>query len=136
MAKKTLLVPYKNGRPCWWDGEVSDKIKVGEKVELGKCNGKVEFAERRPITEFTASFEIVGFTRGRSSVKLCLVDVKEPTPKGIYARKFQYEVFLSDAIDTISKAKNMIVSGQWTFVKRGSNWGIKLIESDGQTPSN
>lgn len=127
MAKKELLVPFRNDKPCWWDGEVSDKLKVGE-VELRK-DGYYRKSERKANYEFEARMKIVVFTRGRSSVKLVLNDIDEPYPKDKYARKFEWEVFLSDAIETISRSTDMVVAGKWTFCKRGQNWGIKLIES-------
>ena len=126
MAKKELLVPFRNGRPCWWDGEVSSKLKVGE-VET-RNDSYYKTCERKQNYEFEADMRIVEFGRGRSSVKLILEDINEPEPTEKYQSKFRYEVFLSDAIDTISKGMDMIVSGKWTFVKRGSNWGIKLID--------
>lgn len=127
MAKKELLVPFRNDKPCWWDGEVSDKLTIGE-VELRE-DSYYRKSERKANYEFEAKMKIVGFTRGRSSVKLVLNDIAETLPAEKYARKFGWEVFLSDAIETISKAKDMIINGRWTFVKRGKNWGIKLIES-------
>lgn len=126
MAKKELLVPFRNDKPCWWDGEVSNKLKVGE-VDLreGEYYKK---SERKENFIFEASMKIDGFCRGRSSVKLRLENINETDPIEKYQRKFGWEVFLSDAIETISKSKNMIVTGKWTFVKKGQNWGIKLIE--------
>lgn len=126
MAKKELLVPFRNDKPCWWDGEVSNNLKVGEVITTDSVYFKK--VERKENYIFEASLLICGFGRGRSSVKLRLEDINEPEPNEKYQRKFGWEVFLSDAIETISKAKDMVVTGKWTFVKRGQNWGIKLIE--------
>lgn len=106
MAKKELLVPFYEGKPCWYDHSRSD--------------------ERKRNYIFQETFEITGFSRGCSSAKLCMRKVTDnPDEHGWYNR---WEVFLTDSINVIENSNKRIVSGKWTFTKRGSNWGIKLVE--------
>lgn len=123
-----MLVPFINGRPCWYDGEVSNTLKVGEKQDKGEWRDGKRYGERKVNFEFDASFEIVDFSRGRSSAKLCLIDVNEPEPIGEFQSKFRYEVFLTDSIKVIENSNKRIVKGTWTYTKRGANWGIKLVD--------
>lgn len=76
--------------------------------------------EWRGNYEFEDTLTYEGFGRGRSSVRLYF--------KG--ANGDEYEMFMKD-FDEIMKSgkiKGGKISGKWTFVKRGRNYGIKMVE--------
>jgi hypothetical protein len=69
--------------------------------------------------EFSDTLTYNGYGRGRSAASLYFTDAKGIT----------YSMFLSD-FDDLMKTKKLIgdqVSGKWTFVKKGSNYGIKFL---------
>lgn len=39
-----------------------------------------------------------------------------------------YQVFLTDSKEIIQNMMHGIIYGKWTFVKRGENFGIKLVK--------
>jgi hypothetical protein len=96
-------------------------------------NGKVPFdkdgnlrsyeiwdSELRDNFEFDEVLEVVGFYRGRSAAGLELSDV---------GRRRFYPCFLKESMAVIQAATKGVVNGRWTFCKRGSNFGIKLLEA-------
>lgn len=108
--KKQLLIPYRKSHPVWWCYEGHD--------------------EERENIPFKETFKIIYFSRGCSSAKMHLRRVKDVKKydEGLTSKVHDYEVFLIDSIAVINSAVNGIVSGTWVFVKRGQNYGIKLIE--------
>lgn len=109
--KKNLLIPYNKKVPCWWCYDPHD--------------------EERENIPFKETFKIVSFSRGCSSAKMKLRTIKNVKNHGegwCDISNKDYEVFLIDSIAVINKAVNGVVSGEWIFVKRGQNFGIKLLE--------
>lgn len=45
-----------------------------------------------------------------------------------YAKSVCYQVFLTDSKEVIQNMMHGIIYGKWTFVKRGENFGIKLVK--------
>ena len=69
------------------------------------------------VFEDTLTYET--YYRGRSSATICFKDTNGHT----------YEMFMSD-FDILITAKGLngkSVSGKWTFVKKGKNYGIKAV---------
>ena len=125
--KKELFVPFdKNGNllDYSWNG-ITEKEK-----EICKRDGKVEHFWGRdntlhevfvPNFEFEDTLIFKHFSRGRSSVKAHFES--QNTGK-------KYEMFISDLEDVIlnNSLTNGRVSGKFTFVKKGQNYGVLLLE--------
>jgi hypothetical protein len=100
-------------------------IEVGEilpaKVYQGYTSPRCKWVERGLFEE---SLTFNGFTRGRSSAKFKLMS----------KRGDEYEMFLKDVSDMIGEivsstgANHEYIFGVWKHVKRGSNYGIKLVK--------
>lgn len=104
MAKKQLKIPFKDGRPCKWIKDDHD--------------------EERDNYEFEECLEIHGFVRGCSSTVMIL----RPADDFNYVKSVYYQVFLTDSKEVIQNMMHGIIYGKWTFVKRGENFGIKLVK--------
>lgn len=100
-----------------------------EEKEICKENGKIEhyykngkFAEVFvPNFNFVDALDFTHFSRGRSSVKAHFVSCT--TNK-------KYEMFISDFEDCIKNnhLTNSLIKGTFTFVKKGQNYGVKLLK--------
>ena len=123
--KKELFIPFDR------NGNLLDYSYWGlnaEEEKVCKENGKVEhFWGDGTISEvFVPNFEFEDtlifkhFSRGRSSVKAHFESQFTGT---------KYEMFICDLEDVI-KANYFVtkLSGRFTFVKRGQNYGIKLCD--------
>ena len=73
--------------------------------------------------EFEDTLEMCGYSRGRAAAYFHL----QSKTTGI-----QYCMFMTDLTDVIKNCviDKGIVTGIWTYVKRGMNYGIKLVKSD------
>jgi len=71
--------------------------------------------------EFEDSLEYTGFTRGRSAANLQM--------KSIITGR-EYTVFITDLGDMFRKADKGIVSGTFTFCKRGANFGTVAVPAE------
>lgn len=108
MAKKQLKIPFKDGRPCKWVKDVHD--------------------EERDNYEFDECLEIYGFVRGRSSAVMILRPADDHGKDFNYVNSIYYQVFLTDSKEIIQHMIHEVIYGKWTFVKRGENFGIKLVK--------
>lgn len=73
---------------------------------------------------FEDTMQILDYGKGRSSVTFTL---KSQTDGSVYY------MFLSDMFDLISRQaidKGMTPRLKWSFVKKGANYGIAMLESD------
>ena len=72
--------------------------------------------------EFESEMTIITYSRGRSAANFVLKDERGHT----------YNVFMKDMIDIIhnSLIDKGILTGRWTFCKRGQNYGIKLVKEE------
>jgi hypothetical protein len=71
--------------------------------------------------EFEDTLILTGMSRGRSAANFNLQSITNSK---------DYNLFMTDIVDMIKKANILKgkIKGKWTFVKRGQNYGIKLIE--------
>lgn len=62
--------------------------------------------------------------------KICKKCGKELPVDKFYKNKSQKDdqVFLTDSKEIIQNMMHGIIYGKWTFVKRGENFGIKLVK--------
>lgn len=108
MEKKKLKIPFKDGKPCKWIKDDHD--------------------EERDNYEFDEYLEIHGFLRGCSSAVMILRPVADHDKEFNYSSSVYYQAFLSDSDDIVRNMICGMINGRWTFVKRGENFGIKLVE--------
>ena len=78
-------------------------------------NGYVELVDNH---EFVATLFIVDYRRGRSAFNLILENTAGS----------RYYVMASDIMKVIKAAEKGSVTGRWVFCKKGSNYGIQLLE--------
>lgn len=95
--------------------EIQDRKDSGRYIEVDETIWKENF-------EFEDTLIITGMSRGRSAANFNLqstIDSKN------------YNLFMTDIVDLIRKVTitNGKIKGRWTFVKRGSNYGVKLLET-------
>lgn len=74
--------------------------------------------EWRDNTPFNDVLTYEGYGRGRSSATL-----KFKTSLGM-----RVEFFMSDFDDVVPHMKNGVIRGRFEFVKKGQNYGCKLLE--------
>lgn len=98
----------KDGRPCKWVKDVHD--------------------EERDNYEFDECLEIYGFVRGCSSAVMILRPADDHGKDFNYVNSIYYQVFLTDSKEIIQHMIHGVIYGKWTFVKRGENFGIKLVK--------
>jgi len=96
------------------------------KIPFDKNGNLLDYAESWLVAQMIDNFQFEdtlqydGYSRGRSSAKICF--------KSATTGK-KYEMFLTDFDDLMNCRgfdKNTI-TGTWTFCKRGQNYGIKLV---------
>lgn len=78
--------------------------------------GKYEWVDIKKA-EFTGTLTFKGFERGRSAAYALF-------ESEVLGRK--YCMFLTDLAEAIPHLSNGSIYGNWTFSKRGTNYGIKL----------
>lgn len=69
--------------------------------------------------EFLDELEYIEYSRGRSSTIFYFKSKKDSK---------SYSMFISDFNKVVSKMTNGIIVGRFTFVKKGSNYGVQMIE--------
>lgn len=125
--KKELFIPFDR------KGNLLDYSFFGiteEEKEMCKRDGKIEhfWGDGDTLREvFVPNFEFGDtlvfkhFSRGRSSVKAHF--------ESLYTGK-KYEMFISDIEDVIlnNHLMNGCISGRFTFVKKGQNYGVVLLK--------
>jgi hypothetical protein len=78
--------------------------------------------KRREVKPFTDTMTILGYRRGRSAAGFLLEG-----HDGV-----QYPIFMKDMVDVMQQrtiTEGVIQKTQWTFCKRGSNYGVKLVDA-------
>lgn len=80
----------------------------------------------KPNFEFYDTLQYIGYSRGRSSIKIQFICLSCGTT---------VEMFISDFDDMMEREglHGKHVSGRFTFVKRGKNYGVKYLD-DGRVP--
>ena len=122
MAKKPFCVPFCNGEHQDYVGYVLSEEEERLCFEQGFFvsprpfwNGAVEW---RPNTPFSTTLSYEGYARGRSSAVFCYKD-----PDGN-----RYQMFMTDMDAVILSGSTPIsLTGTFEFVKRGMNYGVKLL---------
>ncbi|MGL5731876.1 MAG: hypothetical protein ACRCX5_12255 [Bacteroidales bacterium] len=97
---------FKDGKPCSWDGDPYD--------------------EEVPNYVFEADLCIYGYSRGRSSAIIQLVDYEDRNSKDRNVTK--YNVFMSDIVDIVREMNKGRIIAEFTWVKKGSSYGIKIAK--------
>jgi len=94
----------------------TENLASGAFVEIPNIVWKKNF-------EFSDKIKVDGFSRGRSAADFELISLT--TGK-------TYSMFMKDVLLMIQEStiKNGVVSGVWTFCKRGANYGLKLVKED------
>lgn len=108
MKKQTWKMHFNKGVPCKWDGDIYD--------------------EEKDNYVFKADLYIAGYERGCSSAVMLLVPYRDKD-KDRWSRKFHYRVFMSDIEDIVKEMVKGRIKGTFTFVKKGSDYGLKLINT-------
>jgi hypothetical protein len=77
--------------------------------------------EWRDNQPFSATMTFTDLSRGRSSIKFYLED----------EHGHRYEMFAKDLLDLVrtSSVDEGKVTGDWIIIKRGRNYGVKLVSS-------
>lgn len=83
---------------------------------------------------FDDGLAIVGFSRGRSAANFDLLSVNDGR---------RYTIFLTDFLKALSLASaykadvdgesRLVLVGVWEFVKRGQNYGVRMLGGGGPT---
>jgi hypothetical protein len=104
-----LLKQYESDKKAW-----DTNVQNGTYIEVDEIIWKENY-------EFDDTLILTGMSRGRSAANFNLQS--ETNSKN-------YNLFMTDIVDMIKNANIFKgkVKGKWTFVKRGQNYGIKLIE--------
>lgn len=97
---------FNKGVPCTWEYEPYD--------------------EERENYTFEADLYIKDYGGGYSSAVIYLCPWQERN-KYFWNLKVNYQVSLSDSIDMLQNAVKGRIKGTFTWVKNGSNYGIKLV---------
>lgn len=84
------------------------------------------FKTKRENYTFEADLYIKNYGGGYSSAVIYLCPWQERN-KDFWDLKVNYQVFMSDSIDMIQNAVKGRIKGTFTWVKEGSNYGIKLV---------
>ena len=85
----------------------------------GYAGDNVEFVENR---KFKETLTYIGYSRGRSSAVFLFKD----------STGAKYQMFMTD-MDDMLRSKDIVdgkITGTWTYVKRGRNFGIRLIKEE------
>ena len=120
--RETLAEGFQNPRYRNMDGTFGEPMYINEAVWKGAMQRDIEIwtYEWREPWEFVDTYQITGYSRGRSAAYFNLVSK---------ATGMKCSMFLTDMTDilttvNINKGK---IKGRWIFVKRGQNYGIKYL---------
>lgn len=105
--KQSWKMHFYKGKPCTWEHDPYD--------------------EERENYVFTADLYIGGYERGCSSSVMILIPYKDKD-KERWDRKTKYQVFMSDIEDIIKEMVKGRVQGSFTWAKKGSNYGLKIVK--------
>ena len=113
---------------CNARGKLKDEgIVVGDIVDFDENENIIEKIEERDNYIFEADLYISGYERGRSSAVMLLVPFKDKN-KDFFSHKFHYRVFMSDIEDIVKGMVRGRIKGSFTWVKKGSDYGIQLVK--------
>ncbi len=98
-----------------WNGQVPFDVSSGKPLYYGGSGTNTIW---RDNFEFQDTLVFSGFTRGRSAVHAHFKSKTNST---------SFVVFLSDLAKMIPNLVGGVAEGKFTFCKRGSNYGLKMI---------
>ena len=122
MANKKRCIPFENGNPVEYTGydltddEVEQCYQNGSyRRDTDRYMGRYEW---RPNLPFRAVLSYDGYARGRSSAGFVFKD----------ENGHRYWMFMTD-IDAAIRAgvQPLEIRGEFEFVKRGQNYGVRFI---------
>lgn len=102
-----------------WNGLIPFHPTTGNLMPYRAYRNNYDWRDNVP---FTATMTIIGYSRGRSSVK---IELEESTGA-------IYTMFLVDLLYMLTNAviMNGKVAGVWAFVKRGTDYGLTWLGED------
>lgn len=121
-AKTPLKIPFdKKGNLLDWTSSKFPDPPGGhwESQPNGAPSKFIRSGEWRDNYVFHAILTVTGSERGRSAARVTLQDEEG----------HEYIMFLTDTVHLLQNAKTIaygMIEGDWTFQKRGSNYGVKL----------
>lgn len=110
---------YPNLPGSHWEDCAKDAIGAREKYSKDGWWRYIPSGEWRDNYVFHATLNVTGTTRGRSAARINLQD----------EQGHKYEMFLTDVVDLLMHAPTIaygMIEADWTFQKRGANYGIKV----------
>lgn len=103
--------------------KITDKdveaLKAGKKITKGFIHMQLDDKGRLNL------WSDINITDNYRSLK---IDANKLFDHGILSDSIYYQVFLTDSKEIIQNMMHGIIYGKWTFVKRGENFGIKLVK--------
>lgn len=96
-----------------WDG----KVPFNKEGDLLHYPSTWTLHEWRDAALFEATLKYIDYARGRSAAYMIFANEEGK----------EFTVFLTDFNDLVPEMVHGKVSGTWKFVKRGRNFGIKLV---------
>lgn len=112
---------FPNPPDTWWEPcTATDPGATTSQWTPGRFTHRVEGGEWRDNYVFSAILTVTGSERGRSAARVTLQD----------EQGHKYIMFLTDTVHLLQNAKTIAygdIDGEWTFQKRGANYGIKLV---------
>ena len=121
MGKKLICFPFVNGDLQEYsfrnlDDSERERVYRGETVEIETYSGRKEVWKPNEEIELTLHYD--GYGRGRSAVTFYWKD----------DNNHQYPMFIKDIDELLRQDMGTSsVHGIFTYVKRGSNYGIKFL---------
>jgi len=124
--KPRVTIDFYNNNPNPnYESEMIEYNHKTNEIQTRKDLGRyieVDYTIWKENYEFKDTLIITGMSLGRSAANFNLQST---------INNKNYNLFMTDIVDLIQKATitQGKINGRWTFVKRGSNYGVKLIET-------
>jgi hypothetical protein len=112
--------PYdRDGNLCHHESD-GGWFETVEPTSPGQRDWVAHGPEWRPVAEFMATLAYDGYSRGRSAAYTWWTDTRTGS---------RYPMFMTDLDEVLSSGlmRGMVFTGRFTVVKRGRNYGIKLL---------
>ena len=124
MSSKSSVTeaPYdRDGNLCYHQSDGRWFEDVGPGTGLAGRDYVVRGPEWRPIAEFTATLAYDGYSRGRAAAYTWW--------KAVTATGTRYPMFMTDLDELLNSGlmRGSSLTGRFTVVKRGQNYGVRLV---------
>lgn len=121
---KKLVVPFdEKGNQLGYSYYTLNEKEIDEVYQKGRVKYGENYWDEcyyEPNRNFYDELKYIGYGRGRSSVKIYF--------ESIISHK-RYEMFMKDFDILMQNGKfGSFLKGQFTFCKKGANYGIKMLE--------